>query len=88
MYVCVILYNYIIYVLLLHFQYNNIASLLGFIHCPTFPSIDVTHYYQLYQLGSGGSTQKAEPVRGVYPKPRSLRNKRPNKLRWDNRFGA
>ena len=24
-------------------------------------------YYLLYQLGTGGCTQKAEPVRGVYP---------------------
>ena len=36
--------------------------------------------YQFYQLGTGGCTQKAKPVQGVYPKPRSLRNKRP---RWD-----
>ena len=27
-------------------------------------------YYQLYQLGTGGHTQKAKPVQGVYPKPR------------------
>ena len=24
-------------------------------------------YYLLYQLGTGGCTQKAEPVRSVYP---------------------
>ena len=47
-----------------------------------------TFYYQLYQLGTGGHTQKAKSVQGVFPKPRSLRNKRPNKLRWDNKFGA
>ena len=28
----------------------------------------------LYQLGTGGCIQKAKPVQGVYPKPRSLRN--------------
>jgi len=27
------------------------------------------YYYQLYQLGTGGRTQKAQPVRGVNPKP-------------------
>ena len=26
-------------------------------------------YYQ-YHLGTGGHTQKAKPVRGLYPKPR------------------
>ena len=42
----------------------------------------LSYYYQLYQLGTGGRTQKAKPVRGVYPKPRSLRNKWPNKLSY------
>ena len=43
--------------------------------------------YQLDQLGSGGHTQKAKPVQGVYPNPRSLRNIQSNRLRWDNKFG-
>ena len=33
------------------------------------------YYYQLYQLGTGGRTQKAQPVQGANPKPR---NKWPN----------
>ena len=28
---------------------------------------DIVICYLLYQLGTGGCTQKAEPVRGVYP---------------------
>jgi len=33
----------------------------------------VSIYYQLYQLlGTGGRTQKAQPVRGVYPSHRNL----------------
>jgi len=26
-------------------------------------------YYQFFQLGTGGHTQKAQPVQSVYPKP-------------------
>ena len=50
--------------------------------------IDGIIYYQLYQLGTGGRAQKAKPVYvgGVYPKPRSLRNKRPNKPRGPSLF--
>ena len=31
--------------------------------------LDTIIYYQFYQLGTGGRTQKAKPVRGVYLKP-------------------
>ena len=47
-----------------------------------FESVKVIIYYQHDQLGSGGHTQKAKLVRGVYLKPRSLRNTWPNKLRY------
>ena len=45
----------------------------------------LSFYYE--QLGTRGYTQKANPVRGVYPKPRSLSNKWPNKLRWNDKLG-
>ena len=31
------------------------------------PSDNLTHYYLLYQLDTGGYTQKAQPIQGVYP---------------------
>ena len=47
-------------------------------------TVDFIYYYQLYQLGTGGHTQKARPVRGVYPNPQEPNNQ----IRRDNKFGV
>ena len=36
------------------------------------------YYYQLYQLGTGGCTQKAQPAQGANPKPWEPKKQRPS----------